>query len=177
MKRVTIHTDGGCRGNPGPGGWGVVLANGSNTKELSGAEPATTNNRMELTAAIRALEALKRPCEVTIFTDSQYLRHGILNWIAGWKRNGWVTLKKHPVKNRDLWMALDDSVSRHNVTWRWLRGHAGHRDNERCDALANIAIDEICRRFSSSELKERLKEFQRNSAEETKPCARFSALS
>ncbi len=159
-----IHTDGGCRGNPGPGGWGAVLVSGPNRKELSGGEPATTNNRMEMTAAILALEALKRPCEVTIYTDSQYLRQGITKWIAGWKRSGWMTLKKQLVKNRDLWMALDESIGRHKITWRWLRGHAGYVDNERCDALANAAMDEIFRRFSPAQLKDRLKEFQRGSA-------------
>ena len=161
MTSVTIYTDGGCRGNPGPGGWGAVLVSGRRKKEMSGGEPATTNNRMELTAAIRALEALKRPCEVTIYTDSQYLRQGIMKWVAGWKRNGWMTLKKQPVKNRDLWMALDEFAGRHKVLWRWLRGHAGHEGNERCDALANAVMDEICRRHSPAELQVRLKEFQR----------------
>ncbi len=175
MTCVTIYTDGGCRGNPGPGGWGAILVSGANRKELSGGDPATTNNRMELTAAIRALEALKRPCEVTIYTDSQYLRQGITKWIAGWKRSGWVTLKKLPVKNQDLWMALDESVCRHRVTWRWLRGHAGHEGNERCDALANAAMDETCRRFSRAELKKRLNEFRRSTANED--LSRSAALS
>jgi ribonuclease HI len=169
MTCVTIHTDGGCRGNPGPGGWGVVLASGKRTKELSGGEPATTNNRMELTAAIRGLQALKRPCEVTIYTDSQYLRNGIMKWVSTWKRNGWMTLKKQPVKNRDLWIALDESVGRHKVTWRWLKGHAGHPGNERCDELANAAIEETCRRFSPAELKKRMEQFRRSNAEEIEP--------
>jgi ribonuclease HI len=140
MKRVTIHTDGGCHGNPGPGGWAAVLTYGKFTRALSGAEPATTNNRMELTAAIEALKALKEPCVVEFHTDSQYLRHGITLWIEGWKRNGWRTKSKEPVKNEDLWRALDQVRAPHQIDWRWVKGHAGHAGNERCDQLATEAI-------------------------------------
>jgi ribonuclease HI len=142
-ERVTIHTDGACSGNPGPGGWGVILQWGGHTRELKGGEPHTTNNRMELTAAIVALETLKRPCDVDLHTDSQYLRHGITDWIQGWKRNGWRTADKKPVKNVDLWQRLDAAVHRHTVHWHWVRGHAGHDLNERADELARAAIAEI----------------------------------
>ena len=141
--RVTIHTDGACSGNPGPGGWGVILQWGDRTRELKGGEPHTTNNRMELMAAIIALETLKRPCEVDVHTDSQYLRQGITDWIKGWKRNGWRTGDRKPVKNLDLWQRLDAAVQRHKVHWHWVRGHAGHDLNERADELAREAIAEI----------------------------------
>lgn len=134
--RVIIHTDGACSGNPGPGGWGAILEFDGREKELFGGEPHTTNNRMELTAAIEALSALKRPCTVELHTDSQYLRQGITSWIRGWKRNGWRTADKKPVKNVDLWQALDGLIAQHQVDWRWVRGHAGHDLNERADALA-----------------------------------------
>jgi ribonuclease HI len=134
--RVVIHTDGACSGNPGPGGWGAILQFNGNVKELFGGAPATTNNRMELTAAIEALSALKRSCEVELHTDSEYLRQGITQWISGWKRNGWRTRDRKPVKNVDLWQTLDALISRHHVDWRWVRGHAGHDINERADALA-----------------------------------------
>jgi ribonuclease HI len=137
---VIIHTDGACSGNPGPGGWGAILAFGRHVKELKGGEAHTTNNRMELTAAIAALDALKRPCLVDIHTDSQYLRNGVLTWMAQWKRNGWRTAEKKPVKNIDLWQRLDALSQRHRVRWHWLRGHAGHALNERADALAREAI-------------------------------------
>ncbi|NIP88144.1 MAG: ribonuclease HI [Gammaproteobacteria bacterium] len=140
---VTIHTDGACRGNPGPGGWGVVLRSGSHMKELSGAEPETTNNRMELTAAIRALQALRRPCRVTLVTDSEYLRKGITEWLDAWKRRGWRTSARKPVKNSELWQSLEEAAQRHDVTWRWVKAHAGNADNERADALANLAIDAL----------------------------------
>ncbi len=139
-KRVEIFTDGACSGNPGPGGWGAVLRYGSAEKELSGGEPETTNNRMELMAAIAALEALKEPCEVHLTTDSQYLRKGITEWIHGWKRNGWRTSGRKPVKNADLWQRLEDAAARHDVHWHWVKGHAGHEENERADALAREAI-------------------------------------
>ncbi len=139
-KRVEIFTDGACSGNPGPGGWGAVLRYGSVEKELSGAEPETTNNRMELMAAIAALEALKEPCEVHLTTDSEYLRKGITEWIHGWKRNGWRTSGRKPVKNADLWQRLEDAAARHDVHWHWVKGHAGHEENERADALAREAI-------------------------------------
>ncbi len=137
---VEIHTDGACSGNPGPGGWAAILAWKGREKELSGAEPATTNNRMELLAAIRALEVLKRPMRVRIYTDSEYLRRGMSEWLAGWKRRGWRTAGKKPVKNRDLWERLDELCRRHEVEWRWLKGHAGDPLNERADRLAREAI-------------------------------------
>ena len=141
--RVVIHTDGACSGNPGPGGWGAILQWGEHTRELKGGEAHTTNNRMELTAAIVALETLKRPCDVDLHTDSQYLRQGITSWIHGWKRNGWKTAERTPVKNADLWQRLDAAVNRHTVHWHWVRGHAGHDLNERADELAREAIAEI----------------------------------
>ena len=140
---VDIFTDGACRGNPGPGGWGVVLRYGSQLKELSGAEQETTNNRMELTAAIKALQALNRACEANLTTDSQYVRRGITEWLAGWKRNGWKTASKKPVKNQDLWEQLDGLTQQHTVHWHWVKGHSGHPENERCDTLANLAIDQL----------------------------------
>src|SRR5215813_896573 len=135
--RVTIHTDGACSGNPGPGGWGAILAWNDHERELKGGEPHTTNNRMELTAAIAALEALKRPCTVDLFTDSQYLRSGITTWITTWKRNGWRTAERKPVKNVDLWQRLEAAMARHRVRWHWVRGHAGHALNERADRLVH----------------------------------------
>ena len=140
---VEIWADGGCRGNPGPGGWGVLLKAGSNEKELWGGEPATTNNRMELTAVIRALEAMKRPVRARIHTDSQYVQKGISEWIHGWKRNGWKTSDKKPVKNADLWQELDTLTRQHQLEWLWVKGHAGDPGNERADALANRGIVEI----------------------------------
>ena len=138
-----IYTDGGCRGNPGPGGWGVVLQAGSAKKELWGGEANTTNNRMELTAVIRALGALTRPASVQIHTDSQYVQKGISQWIHNWKRNGWKTADKKPVKNADLWQELDRISQQHRITWLWVKGHAGHPGNERADTLANRGIDEL----------------------------------
>ena len=135
-SRVDIWTDGACSGNPGPGGWGVLLRYGSHEKELSGGEAETTNNRMELMAAIRALEELKRPCEVHLHTDSQYVRGGITEWLAAWKQNGWRTAAKKPVKNADLWQRLDDARDRHKVAWHWVKGHAGIPENEKADELA-----------------------------------------
>jgi ribonuclease HI len=143
VKRVTIHSDGACRGNPGPGGWAVVLTHAGRSKERSGGEPHTTNNRMELRAAIEGLRALREPCEVEFFTDSQYLRQGITSWIAGWKRRGWKTLKDEPVKNADLWTELDAAAHGHTVRWRWVKGHAGQPENERCDALARAAVEQV----------------------------------
>lgn len=139
-ERVEIHTDGACSGNPGPGGWGAILSRGEKTKELSGGEALTTNNRMELTAAIMALEALTRPCPVALYTDSQYLRGGVTGWIHGWKRNGWKTADKKPVKNVDLWQRLDAAAKIHDVEWHWVKGHAGHDMNERADALARAGM-------------------------------------
>jgi ribonuclease HI len=140
MADVEIFTDGACSGNPGPGGWGAVLRYGEAEKELSGGEAATTNNRMELTAAIAALEALKRPCRVKLYTDSQYLRDGITKRLPNWKARGWKTAAKEPVKNVDLWQRLEAAASQHAVEWHWVRGHAGHPENERADALARAAI-------------------------------------
>jgi ribonuclease HI len=142
-RHVIIHTDGACSGNPGPGGWGAILEWNGHRKEIKGGEPHTTNNRMELTAAIMALEALKRPCTVEIHTDSQYLRQGITAWILTWKRNGWRTADKKPVKNVDLWQRLDAALAHHQVRWHWVRGHAGHDLNERADELAREAIAEL----------------------------------
>lgn len=143
MKDVAIFTDGACRGNPGPGGWGALLRFGDVEKSLCGGEPLTTNNRMELMAAIEGLAALNEPCRVVITTDSQYVRKGITEWLAGWKRNGWRTAAKAPVKNADLWQRLDDQNQRHEVEWRWVKGHSGHRENDLADALANRGIDEL----------------------------------
>ncbi|MEX0638232.1 MAG: ribonuclease HI [Burkholderiales bacterium] len=138
---VEVYADGACRGNPGPGGWGVLLRAGGRERELHGGEPATTNNRMELTAVIRALEALEPAAAVRVYTDSQYVQKGISGWIHDWKRRGWRTADKKPVKNQDLWMRLDELARGHAVEWHWVRGHAGHPENERADALANKGID------------------------------------
>jgi ribonuclease HI len=138
--RVRIHTDGACSGNPGPGGWGAILAWNDHERELKGGEPHTTNNRMELTAAIAALEALKRPCAVDLYTDSQYLRSGITTWILVWKRNGWRTAERKPVKNVDLWQRLDGLLAQHDVRWHWIKGHSGHDLNERADRLAREGL-------------------------------------
>lgn len=143
LKQITIYTDGACRGNPGPGGWGALLVYGEREKELFGGDAHTTNNRMELLAAIKALEALKQPCRVDLHTDSQYLRQGITDWINNWKKNGWKTASKKPVKNADLWQQLDARVSRHQVRWHWVKGHAGHPGNERADQLANRGADKL----------------------------------
>ncbi len=140
LKTVTIYTDGACSGNPGPGGWGALLQYGEVEKELSGGEAETTNNRMELMAAIEALNALKKPCQVELYTDSTYVKDGINQWIHGWKRNGWKTAAKKPVKNAELWQQLDEAVKRHHVNWHWVKGHAGDEGNERADALARGAI-------------------------------------
>lgn len=139
MTEVELFTDGACKGNPGPGGWGVVIRSGAREKELSGGECDTTNNRMELMAAIRGLEALKRPCRVQLYTDSNYVRDGITKWIHGWRRNGWKTADRKPVKNVDLWQELLAAAEPHRVEWHWVKGHAGHPDNERADALACAA--------------------------------------
>jgi ribonuclease HI len=134
--KIVIHTDGACSGNPGPGGWGAILQSGTHRKELKGGEAQTTNNRMELTAAIKALEALTRSSEVELYTDSNYLRGGITSWIKGWKRNGWRTADRKPVRNIELWQLLDETASRHDVSWHWVKGHDGHDENERADELA-----------------------------------------
>ncbi len=140
-EAVEIYTDGACRGNPGPGGWAAVLSMRGHVKELSGAESHTTNNRMELQAVISALQALKRPVSARLYTDSQYVRNGILSWLPQWKSRGWKTADKRPVKNQDLWELLDAEAARHRIEWHWVKGHAGVPGNERCDALANAAID------------------------------------
>ncbi len=140
-RTVSIYTDGACRGNPGPGGWGAVLQSGKHRREINGGAPDTTNNRMELLAAIRALEALKRSCEVEIHTDSQYLRRGVTEWLETWKNNHWQTAARKPVKNRDLWERLDELRGQHRIRWYWVKGHAGNPGNERADRLANEAID------------------------------------
>jgi ribonuclease HI len=143
LPDVEIYTDGACRGNPGPGGWAALLLSGAHEREISGAELATTNNRMELTAVIRALEALKRPVSGRIYTDSQYVRRGILEWLTQWKARGWKTADKKPVKNQDLWQVLDEASQRHQLEWHWVKGHSGNAGNERVDALANRAIDAL----------------------------------
>jgi ribonuclease HI len=141
---VEIYTDGACRGNPGPGGWAAILrARGGQEKEISGAESQTTNNRMELRAAIEALQALKRPVDVRLYTDSLYLRNGVLTWLPQWKARGWKTVDKRAVKNQDLWQSLDERAAKHRIEWHWVRGHSGHPENERVDALANAAIDAL----------------------------------
>ena len=142
MKQVSVFTDGACRGNPGPGGWGAVLRFGDTEKELCGGEPATTNNRMEMTAAIRALEALRERCRVTLYTDSAYLRNGITEWLPNWRRRGWRTANRKPVKNQDLWEALAVLTERHEVSWHWVKGHSGHPENERADELANCGLEQ-----------------------------------
>lgn len=141
MQEVEIYTDGACKGNPGPGGWGAILRYKGTEKHLNGAEPDTTNNRMELSAALMALNSLKRPCRVKLTTDSEYLRKGITEWIHGWKQKGWRTASKQPVKNADLWQALDEAVKHHDIEWHWVKGHSGHPENELADQLANQAID------------------------------------
>lgn len=143
MTEVEIYTDGACRGNPGPGGWGVWMVSGPHEKELFGGELNTTNNRMELTAVITALRALRRSCRVILHTDSQYVQKGISEWIVGWKARGWRTADKKPVKNADLWQELDEATRRHDIQWRWVKGHAGHEGNERADRLANKGVDSV----------------------------------
>ena len=156
MQQAVIHSDGACHGNPGPGGWAAVLTSGPHKRELSGGVAATTNNRMELLAAIEALAALSQPCVVEFHTDSNYLRDGITKWLQGWKRNGWRTKTKQPVKNKDLWRRLDAAVSTHRVNWHWVKGHAG---NERCDELATAAIAAVKHRHTKEQLVASLREF------------------
>ncbi len=141
LTSVEIFTDGACKGNPGPGGWGALIRSGLNEKELSGGEPQTTNNRMELMAAIQALNALKRPCHVVLHTDSNYVKDGITKWIFGWQKNGWKTADRKPVKNAELWQALIEATRAHRIDWRWVKGHSGHPDNERADRLACDAAE------------------------------------
>jgi ribonuclease HI len=143
MKHVKIYTDGACRGNPGPGGWGVLLRYGHHEKILSGAEDHTTNNRMELMAAIQALAAMREPCKIELYTDSQYVQKGISEWLAGWKKKNWKKADKTQVKNADLWQMLDQEASRHQVSWHWVKGHSGHPENDMADSIANKAIDDL----------------------------------
>jgi len=142
-KVVEIYTDGACKGNPGPGGWGALLRYSGKEKELYGGAANTTNNRMEMTAAVEALSLLKRPCKVILTTDSEYLRKGVTEWLKGWKKNGWKTASKQPVKNADLWQALDEVIQNHEIDWRWVKGHSGHAENERADQLANRGVEEF----------------------------------
>jgi len=142
MKQVQLITDGACLGNPGPGGWAYILRFGKHTREMAGSVPQTTNNRMELTAALEGLQALSEPCEVEVVTDSEYVKNGITTWIHGWKRNGWITSAKKPVVNKDLWSDLDQAAAKHKVRWTWTKGHANHEDNNRCDELATQAARE-----------------------------------
>ena len=151
-KKITIHTEGACDGNPGPGGWAALLRYGEHVREIAGGEPATTNNRMEIQAAISALEALKESCEVTLFTDSEYLRQGITEWLPHWRANNWRTIDRKPVKNEDLWRQLYEAASQHQVTWKWLKGHVGHTENEQCDRLARAEVVKIRRQYSSDKL-------------------------
>ena len=144
-KTVYLFTDGACKGNPGAGGWGVLLRYGGHEKELFGGEAQTTNNRMELTAVLSGLKTLNRPCDVVICTDSQYVKNGMESWIHTWKKNGWKTAGRQPVKNADLWQQLDEQVARHRVRWQWVKGHAGHAENERADALANRGVEQVLR--------------------------------
>lgn len=174
MNSVIIYTDGGCEGNPGPGGWGAVVRCGESVREISGGELATTNNRMELRAAIEALATLTERSEVCVFTDSQYLKNGITQWIGGWKRRGWLTATKEPVKNVDLWQRLEVLVSRHHVAWKWVKGHAGHADNERCDGLAQRAIAQLKQQHSKSARQVALAAFQQPPATETRPLQQAS---
>lgn len=143
MTEVEIYCDGACRGNPGPGGWGALLRSGSHEKRLYGSEAMTTNNRMELTGAIEGLRALRKDCRVTVWTDSEYVKKGMTEWLSGWKARGWKNSQRQPVKNADLWMQLDEETRRHQVEWRWVKGHNGHEGNEIADQLANLAIDEM----------------------------------
>lgn len=160
LPKVIIHTDGGCQGNPGVGGWAAVMEAGKHRKEICGGEPATTNNRMELSAAIEALKLLTKPCAVEMHTDSQYVRNGITKWLAGWKKNGWKTASKQPVKNEDLWRSLDAVTSKHQVKWHWVKGHAGHDGNERCDQLCGEAMAAVRKRYTPQQLSAALAVFK-----------------
>ncbi|MFO1441374.1 MAG: ribonuclease HI [Verrucomicrobiaceae bacterium] len=160
MKKVTIYSDGGCHGNPGPGAWAAVLQYGKHVREITGGTAATTNNRMELMAAIESLNMLKEACDIDFHTDSEYVRNGITQWLAGWKRNGWRTAAKKPVKNADLWQQLDTANSRHKVRWHWVKGHAGNDLNERCDELVQQAIAKVKEKHGELGLAEALAEFK-----------------
>jgi ribonuclease HI len=160
LKQVRIYSDGACEGNPGPGGWAAILTHGKFEREISGGEAATTNNRMELSAAIHALAALNQKCKIDFYTDSQYLRKGISEWVHGWKRKGWRTSTKEPVRNADLWKELDRLASGHELTWHWVKGHSGDAMNERCDVLAVSEIAKLKKQFTRAELKAALAEFR-----------------
>lgn len=147
---VRLYTDGACKGNPGVGGWGVLMRYGEHEKELYGGEPDTTNNRMELMAVIQGLNALTRPCKVEVWLDSEYVKNGITQWMPNWKRRGWKTADRKPVKNAELWRALDEAAQRHDITWHWVRGHAGHEGNERADALANRGVEQVRANMASA---------------------------
>lgn len=151
MKHILIYTDGACRGNPGPGGWGAILRYGKHERIVSGAECHTTNNRMELMAAIQALATLREPCRIDLYTDSQYVQKGISEWLPGWKKKGWKKADKKPIMNLDLWQALDQEASRHEVTWHWVKGHSGHTENELVDQIANEAIDDFLKKQTNEE--------------------------
>ena len=160
LKKITIYTDGACEGNPGPGGWAAVLRYGSNVKEISGGDPATTNNRMEIRAAIEGIAAVKESCEIELFTDSAYLKNGITEWLKVWKAKGWRTTEKKAVKNEDLWRKLDEVVFRHKVHWKWVKGHAGNVDNERCDVLAVAAVAAMRKQYTPEQLKVLKQQFE-----------------
>jgi ribonuclease HI len=160
LKSVTIHSDGACEGNPGPGGWAAVLEYGGHRREISGGELATTNNRMEILAAVEALACLKEPCQVEFHTDSQYLRKGITEWIRKWKARGWITKSRQPVKNEDLWRRLSTAAEPHQIKWHWVKGHAGNEENERCDTLGVQVIAELKNRHSAEERSRALEEFK-----------------
>jgi ribonuclease HI len=163
VKQVKIYSDGACQGNPGPGGWAALLIYGKQRREISGGEPATTNNRMELQAAVKALLALREPCSIDFYTDSQYVRQGITSWIISWKRRSWLTKDKSPVKNEDLWRALDKAASTHKVQWHWVKGHSGHEHNERCDFLAVQAIEKLRANYTAAQLRAELDKFKQQS--------------
>ena len=172
MKHLTIHTDGACEGNPGPGGWAAILRYGERAHELSGGDPATTNNRMELQAALAALQALKEPCRIELHADSEYLRNGMTEWLAGWKARGWRTKEKKAVRNEDLWRALEAQDQIHAIRWHWLKGHAGHPDNERCDILAKAEIAKLRQQFTRPQLAALRETFEQT----REPSARQSPL-
>ena len=172
MKKIVIYTDGACLGNPGPGAWAAVLTHGNHSKELSGAVPATTNNRMEIQAAIQALQALKSPCDVTFHSDSKYLISGATDWTKNWKKTGWVTKSKKPVKNADLWRELDAVMTPHKICWQWVKGHSGNPGNERCDALANEAIARLQGHYTPAQLHAELAAF----LADQKPCSTNQTL-
>lgn len=161
MKSIVIYTDGACEGNPGPGGWAAVLKYGEHVKEVSGGDPATTNNRMEIQAAISALAILTQACEITLHTDSEYLKKGITEWVRGWKARGWVTMDKKPVKNQDLWRQLDKLSTHHRISWKWVKGHAGHADNEKCDELAKNEISKLRKKFTRAQISEMVSEYKK----------------